>query len=137
MAIILNLNKIGGWGEEEGDRREREKQSDFFFFFPVLVLCWFLSLGVFCFFGFCCCWFYAYVLLIWKRNRKGRMCKNRCGSTKPPHRLLEKEDVHKEQSVWPLKYKLIQKEDMKKCYSKHIIHCKSWDVYDYPRVAGN
>lgn len=40
------------------------------------------------------------------------MCKNICGTTKPPHRLLEKEDVHKEQSVWPLMYKLIQRKDM-------------------------
>lgn len=65
------------------------------------------------------------------------MCKNRCGTTKPPHRLFEKEDVHKEQSVWPLKYKLVQKEDMEKRYSKHVIHHESSDVYNHPKAAGN
>jgi len=115
MVTIPNLKKTGEGGLEERGKRRHKGIS--FLFSPFF--------------------FNAYVLLVWKRNRKRRMCKNRCGTTKPPHRLLEKEDVHKEQSVWPLKCKLIQKEDMKKCYSKHIIHRESWDVYNYPIVAGN
>lgn len=89
ILIKWGRGKRGRGVEEGGIKRQK---VIYFPFFTLFFFFFFLSI---------CCW-------LWKR----RMLKKRCGTTKPPHRLLEKEDVHKEQSVWPLMYRLIQGKDM-------------------------